>query len=406
VRILTLALGVPFPPLGGGLTRTFHLLKALSAEHDLTLVAFTYGEPHQDPPYRVQIESVPFQWSDAYRQMNGADPVAAARAYERLTFDDAHPWFASVIQPEAMESTVRRCLSSAPDLVLLEGAPLARFLPALPAHLPCVLDLFDVHSVMARRVLDLASPADRAAAAREAERTLAFEREAVQRSAACLAVSENDAAAARNLLGATDVHIVANGVDTTYFAPSSSQTERGALLFTGRMNYKPNADAVCYFAEEILPLVHRACPQARFHIVGATPPSRVSALVSDSVVVHGQVADIRPYFTAADAVVVPILEGGGTRLKLLEAAASGKAIVSTSLGVEGLAFAPGRDLLVADTPATFAAALVTVLGDDARRDALGSEARAKALQYDWTVIGEVLRDTVAAVYSRVADVRY
>jgi polysaccharide biosynthesis protein PslH len=202
------------------------------------------------------------------------------------------------------------------------------------------------------------------------------------------------------------VHIVPNGVDTTYFVPSSSQTERGVLLFTGRMSYEPNADAVCYFAEQVLPLVRRECPQARLHIVGAAPPPRVSALASNAVVVHGQVADIRPYFATAEAVVVPIRTGGGTRLKLLEAAASGKAIVSTSLGAEGLAFAAGRDLLIADAPATFAAAIVAVLGDGALRDTLGSHARARARQYDWAAIGEGFRHIMATVYSRVARGRY
>lgn len=406
MRILALALGVPFPPIGGGLTRTFHLLRALAADHEVTLAAFTYGEPHDDPPYPLRIETVPWQWSDVYCRMTGPDPAAAAEAARRLTFDDPDPWCASAMRPEGMEAVLRAYVQTAPpDLVLLEGTPLARFLPVFPPDLPCVLDFFDIHSVMAGRALDTSAAGDRPAAAREAERTLAFERAAARRAAACLAVSEPDAVAARTLLGAADVHLVPNGVDTSFFVPSHGQDGQGQLLFTGRMSYEPNVDAACYFAAEILPLVRRRCPHARFHIVGAAPPLRVSALASESVVVHGHVPDIRPYFAAADVVVVPIRSGGGTRLKVLEAAASGKAIVSTPLGVEGLAFTAGRDLIVADTPAPFAAAVVGLLGDGGQRAALAASARGMVGPYDWEAIGATLRSVLASVYSRGTDVR-
>ncbi len=400
MRILTLALGVPFPPIGGGLTRTFHLLKALAAVHDVTLAAFTYGEAHEAPPYPVRLETVPWEWSRAYREMTGEDVEAARRAYERLTYEDPNPWFASVMDPVAMEETLARLIAVPPDLVLLEGTPLARFIPSLPADLPCVLDLFDVHSVMASRALDGASSADRPAASREAERTLAFERRAVRRCAACLAVSEEDAAAARVLLGAETVHVVPNGVDTSYFAPSPGPAERGALLFTGRMSYAPNADAALYFARDVLPLVQRECPDVRFHIVGAAPPAQVTALGSASVIVHGRVDDVRPHFRSAEVVVVPVRAGGGTRLKLLEAAASAKAIVTTPLGAEGLAFEDGHDLLVADSAPAFAATVVTLLRDPTRREALGASARAAVGPYDWTAVGENFRSRLSSLFPR------
>lgn len=395
MRILALALGVPFPPLGGGLTRTFHLLEALSAHHQVTLAAFTYGESHKDPPYPIRLEPVPWEWSAAYREMTGPDANVARRAYERLTYEDPNPWFASVMEPAAMHQTLARVLSEPPDLVLLEGTPLARFLPGLPAAVPCVLDLFDIHSVMARRALDDGAAADRAAAW-EAERTLAFERRAVSRCAACLAVSEQDAEAARTMLGATMVHVVPNGVDTAYFAPSPRPAEPGALLFTGRMSYAPNADAAIHFVRDVLPLVQRECPHVRFHIVGAAPPPQVSALGSSAVIVHGRVDDVRPHFQNAEVVVVPVRAGGGTRLKVLEAAASAKAIVSTSLGAEGLALEDGRDLLVADSVPAFAAAVVALLQDVARRKSLGTRARAAVSRYDWAAIGEKFRNDLAS----------
>jgi polysaccharide biosynthesis protein PslH len=388
VRILVLALGVPFPPLGGGLTRTFHLLKALAARHDVTLAAFTYGDAHEAPPYRLNLRSVPWHWSEDYERMTGADAAAAHRAYVRLTHEVDEPWFAGVMDPGPMRALLVDALRGQPDLVLFEGMPLARFLPEVPSGVTRVIDLFDIHSVMAREAVGDADDGNLAALTREAERTLAFERKAVRQCDACLAVSEPDVEAARHLLGATSVHLVPNGVDTSYFSPSSRDPDPGALLFTGRMAYSPNADAARYFAELVLPLVRREVPHARFHIVGDAPPPRVLALASDAVRVYGRVDDIRAFHSRSEVVVVPILSGGGTRLKILEAAACGQAIVSTRLGAEGLPFRDGDHLLIADSPADFAAAVVALLRNPERRAQLGSRARAVAAQFDWVDIGQ------------------
>jgi len=391
VRILVLALGVPFPPIGGGLTRTFHLLRSLAPHHDVALAAFTYGDPHDRPPYPLQLEPVPWRWSQAYLDMTGADADVARRATERLTDEVDEPWFVSVMDPAPMEEALGKALRTRPDLVLLEGTPLAYFLPVLPRDVPRVLDLFDVHSVVARRALEQGRASDREALAREAERSLSFERRAVQGCDACLTVSDEDRSAALTLLGAEHVHVVPNGVDTSFFTLSSTPPEPGAILFTGRMSYTPNADAACYFAEEILPLVRREVSHARLHVVGAGPPARVSALASEAVVVYGRVDDVRRHQWNAEVVVVPVREGGGTRLKVLEAAACGKGIVSTRLGVEGLAFRAGDDLLVADSATEFAAAVVELLRDPDRRSQLGLRARAVASRYDWSGIGESFR---------------
>ena len=399
MRVLALALGVPFPPLGGGLTRTFHLLKALAARHEVELLAFTYGETHGEAPFSVRVVPVPWVWSADYEQMSSADTTVARKAAERLTYQVDDPWFVSSLDPVLMTDAVQAALRARPDLVLFEGTPLAQFAACLPRGLPRVLDLFDLHSVMARRALDGATAEPRAALAREAARTLAFERRAARVSHACLVVSPDDAVAAGDVLGALRVHVVPNGVDTAYFTPSTDPPEPGAILFTGRMSYEPNADAVCHFARDVLPLVRREAPHARLHIVGVAPPPRVVALQSDAVIVHGRVDDVRPYHRRAEVVVVPVRAGGGTRLKVLEAAASGKSIVSTRLGVEGLPFHDGRDVLVADTAPDFAAAVVSSLRDGDRREELGRQAREVACSYDWSAIGASLCDIVEQVVS-------
>jgi polysaccharide biosynthesis protein PslH len=381
VRVLALALGIPFPPVGGGLTRTYHLLKAIASHHQVTLVGFTYegAEPYEQPPYPLRVEAVPWKWSRDYSEMVGADAAAAARAYERLTYEYDEPWFVSVLDPEPMLKTLSRVVGTPFDIVLIEGMPLAQFLPSLPADVPRILDLFDVHSVMEQRQ-----------DGREAQRTLAFEQKAVRACSCCLAVSAADAEAARSLLGASSVHLVPNGVDTSYFMPSAMPIEEGALLFTGRMNYPPNIDAACFFAKEVLPLVRAVAPHARFHIVGADPAADVRALASETIIVHGRVEDVRPFLANSEIVVVPVWSGGGTRLKVLEAAASGKPIVSTSLGVEGLDFG-ADDVLIADDARGFADAVVSLLANPNRRQAIGSRARLVAGRYQWSAIGEGFR---------------
>jgi polysaccharide biosynthesis protein PslH len=395
--MLVLSLGLPFPPLGGGLLRTFHLLRSLAPHHHVTLATFTYGAPHDAPPYPLEVHTVPWQWSAEYQAMTGASEAEAHSASHRLTYEAAEPWFASVMDPAPMASLLERLVRARQDLVLFEGTPMARFLPWVPPDIPRVLDLFDIHSVMARKEAERSSAANRPALAHEAARTLAFERHAARDCDACLAVSDLDAGAARNVLGSTSVFVVPNGVDTSYFVPSALAPEPGALLFTGRMNYGPNADAVCYFVEQILPLVRREIGGARLHVVGAAPPPRVSSLASDAVVIHGQVPDVRDHQWRSEVVVVPMRAGGGTRLKILEAAASGKAIVSTSLGVEGLSLQAGETVVIADSPAEFAAAVVALLRDPDRRARLGTAARAAAIGFDWTAIGDSFRRIVERV---------
>ncbi|MQA31812.1 MAG: glycosyltransferase, partial [Luteitalea sp.] len=253
MRILTMALGVPFPPLGGGLTRTFHLLRSLAAHHELVLAAFTYGERHADPPFPVQVKMVPWRWSQDYQEMIGDDAVAARRAFEKLAYESDDPWFVSAADPTLMEEALRAALRTPVDLVLLEGTPLARFRHVLPRGIPRVLDLLDVQSLIARRAAQAGGANGADGRQREAQRTLAFERAAAQSCDLCLAVSDAEASAARELLGIDQMYVVPNGVDTSFFTPSAAEPASASLLFTGRMSYEPNADAVSHFTEDILP---------------------------------------------------------------------------------------------------------------------------------------------------------
>lgn len=372
--------------------RSYHLLQSLATSHSLTVLAFTTGTQLESPPFPVCVIEVPWESPVLYQEMKCADTVISSSAYAKLMDASGEPWIASCYDSPAMETVLRRLSSQSFDVILIQQSPMGRFLDALPARVPKVLDLPDIHTIVASRVAESAR-----GEREEAERTRRFERRVASQCSACITVSDEDASSAQYLLEAGRVEVIPNGVDTTFFTPSESATIQSQLLFTGLMSYEPNVGAVRYFVAEILPLIRQEVPEATFRIVGARPTEAVQALASDSVIVHGAVPDVRPYFESAMVVVVPVLQGGGTRLKIFEAAACGKAIVSSSLGAEGLKLRDSSELLLADTASQFASAVVRLCKDEPLRRQLGRAARNASLQYDWELIGVKFRHVVESV---------
>ena len=165
------------------------------------------------------------------------------------------------------------------------------------------------------------------------------------------------------------------------------------MVFFGLLSYVPNIDGVTHFVQDIWPRIAEAHPDARCKIVGGRPPPSLLALAGPRVELTGFVPDLRPHLAAATAVVVPLRLGGGTRLKIVEAMAMGKAIVSTTLGAEGIEAVPGRDLLVEDHPAAFADAVSRLLADHGLAARIGQSARRLAVQrYSWSGAAQALED--------------
>ena len=397
MRILVLSTAIPFPPVSGGKLRTYHLLRGLCRFHEVTLIGFTYGKQPGVPPFPVRVIAVPWEWPPLYVQMNEGNATMAQLAADELGSDAGEPWCVNWADSNAMAATVQRIGREHFDLVFLAGSPMARFLPLLPSDAPKVLDFMDVYTRMALRQAAGKEGNEAEIAAREAERTRRFERAAAVRCDVCLAVSEDEAAAVRQLLGVAHVDVVSNGVDTSFFTPANGEPEMASLLFTGTMSYRPNAEAVQEFVGRILPLILKEVGDAKLHVVGDAPPESVTALAGRNVIVHGFVPDMRVYHERAAVVVVPLLRGGGTKLKVLEAAAMGKAIVTTSVGVDGLPFRDGEDVIVTDAPADFARAVVLAAGDSGLRRKLGESARRLSLQFDWNRIEQRLCQIVEAL---------
>ena len=214
--------------------------------------------------------------------------------------------------------------------------------------------------------------------------------------------SAREVAVARPFCGDAALEVVPNGVDVEEFAPARGPVERDRLVFTGRMDYRPNVDAMIDFVTRTLPLVAASRPGVRLDIVGQAPPEAILRLAGPRVTVTGRVEDVRPYVARAAVVVVPLRFGAGTRLKILEALAMAKAVVSTPLGCEGLDVVDGREIAVRPAePSAFARGVLELLADPETAMHLGAEGRERALrEYAWPVAVERMSALLTAAVER------
>lgn len=230
---------------------------------------------------------------------------------------------------------------------------------------------------------------------------LRFERSALERFDLVLAVSEADRQTfARLYPGAlrAPIHVIPTGVDTSYFTPFPGTERRAHLVFTGSMDWLPNEDGMLYFVREILPRIRRSEANVTLSIIGRSPTPAVRRLAEEAgIEVTGRVDDVRPHVASGDVYIVPLRIGGGTRLKIFEAMAMGKAVVSTTVGAEGLPVTPGRDIVIADEPARFAHAVVHMIRDTAARRAIEGAARQLVVEcYDWSAVAHDFERALAA----------
>jgi glycosyltransferase involved in cell wall biosynthesis len=246
-------------------------------------------------------------------------------------------------------------------------------------------------------------PLKRAVFRLEAAKMDRYERSAVQRFDHVIAVSETDRAAMAAMVPAERISVVPTGVDANAFRPAvRNDNPEPVVLFLGSMDWEPNIDAVQHFVETTWPAIRAAVPAARFQVVGRNPANSIRRLASESVQIIGTVPSVLEHLHRAAAVVVPLRAGGGTRLKIYEAMAAGKAVISTTIGAEGLDYDDGRNILIADTPQVFADTVIGVLRDAGRRRRLEDAALALASQYDWSTIAREFEATLRRALSAAA----
>jgi sugar transferase (PEP-CTERM/EpsH1 system associated) len=385
VRILWLKTELLHPVDKGGKIRTYNMLKQLKCDHDITYLALDDGTASETAranatEYCHKLISVPHR----------TRPKFSAGFYGELLANlfSPLPYFMKKYQSRGMRQAIEQLLEQEEFDVLV-----CDFLQPsinLPDELPLGTVLFqhNVESMIWKRHYEVQrNPLKKAYLYRQWRKTWAYERSACRKFDMVVAVSAADEERMRAEFGLTHAASVPTGVDVDYFRPrNATMPDKHNIVFTGSMDWLPNEDAMQYFIREVLPLIREALPHVSLTIVGRNPyPSLVELSRLDaSIIVTGRVDDVRPYIERAAAYIVPIRIGGGTRLKIYEAMAMEKPVVSTTIGAEGLPLNDGQELLLADTPTAFSAAVVRLLTtpDSARR--LGQRgALAVRRQFGW-----------------------
>ncbi len=400
MRLLFLTPQSPYPPRQGTAIRNWGLISQFARRHRVSLL--TFGAPgHVPEPLAAACADVTVVPAPARSMTRRVADLALGRAdlARRLW----SPAFA-----QALDERLRR---DAFDGVQLEGLELSAYLPIIQRHhVPIVYDAHNAEHVIQARALatDRGRAGRRLAAAYSSlqlPRLRALERAVCRAVAGVSTVSAEDAAALTALAPGLAPVIVANGIALAdYASPAPVASGPGRVVFTGKMDYRPNVDAVTWFVGEIWPHVRAVAPAATFWIVGQAPTQAVTALDGrDGVHVTGAVDDTRPYIAGAQVYVAPLRMGGGTRFKLLEAFALRRPVVATRIGAEGFPLHPGREALLVDSPHAFAEAVASILQDPGLGERLGRAGRALVeSQYDWSVIVPRLESLWANVLARRA----
>jgi glycosyltransferase involved in cell wall biosynthesis len=400
LRILWVKVGGLWPPNTGGRLRSLHMIDELSRRHRVTLV--TTHPPTAEAGglaarlSACEVDSRPYAPA---KQGTARFTVAVARSWTTRYPADLWRWRI----PE-VRALVRRKLSEGADLCV------ADFLVAMPnlpvrTAVPIVLFEHNVEYMIWKRLHEVEkSPARRALLALEWRKMRAYEARACARAGLTVAVSEPDGALLRASAPGADVRAIPTGVDTVYFHPNGGGEAPATLVFTGSMDWYPNEDAIIYFIESILPGIRREVPGVSLAVVGRDPSERLrAAAAAAGIHMTGTVPDVRPYVAQAMVYVVPLRVGGGTRLKIFEALAMGKAVVSTRVGAEGLPLVPGQHFLEADSPEGFAREVVTLLSDPGRRRTLGlAGRRLMEERYSWSHVAREFERHCEEVVSRHA----
>ena len=390
-RLLLLTPQLPYPPHQGTSLRNFHMLKALSQEHDITLLSFTDGTETVDTsPLQKYCRVLP-PLPAPYR-------AQGTRLKQLLT--SPLPDIALRLKSEEFSAALEKALRSTQyDAVQVEGIELASYIHQIKNAYPevkIVLDCHNAETELQRRArdVDLHYPSRWLAAAYSSVqigRLARFEAWAMGVSDTVIAVSNTDRSylSPMNSSKPGGIKVIPNTIDVAEYDRHRADSEGLSfdLVFTGKMDYRPNVDGVLWFAETVWPTLRDLCPAITWAIVGQKPHSRLEILRGkEGITITGFVPQIHPYLAASSIYIVPLRIGSGTRLKILEAMAASLAVVSTRIGAEGFDIEDGKEMVVAESPTEWVDAIQGLLANKERRILLGAAAHEFAWRYDWRTI--------------------
>jgi polysaccharide biosynthesis protein PslH len=374
MQILFVATNLPVPPNSGQSMRSLSIIKALaSSGHDLSFLSFASKNRQEDlhplSSFCHSIELLNREMKNLTLQANYSERVLSLLKLECYSIER----FRSTAMQEAIRAQLNR---QRHDLIICDGIYSLANIPK--TRVPILLNCHNVEHVIIKRYAQLErNPIKKCYAIAESNLMRSAEQEGCRQVAGVMVCSEIDRKVLQTLRADLPMTVIPNVVDTDSIQPNSPGTADPILLFQGVMDWYPNRDAVEFFVRGILPEIRAKCPAARFVVAGRNPPTEfVDRFSSDTKIEFtGTVPDMRPHLASATIVVVPLRVGGGTRIKILEACAAGKPVVSTAVGAEGLELEPGKEILLADNPTEFAHVVSDLIQNPLQRKAIAESAR-------------------------------
>lgn len=406
MKLLWFSHFIPYPPVGGSRQRSFNLIRRIASSYEIALIAFNLENTPKEELVdderelrkycaRVEFWDLPLTWRSTRWWVEFAVSPLLNGPFSSRAF-----WSREVA------ARWRKVLDEhAGALLHVDSSDLAFFTDSA-ANFRKVLNHHNCESTMADRRAQLErNPLKKLYLRAQAQKLEDAERAICHRFDVNTAVSESDAAVLQAINPKAHFHVVENGTDTTYFQSAHIPEEPKSLIFASSMRWYPNISAIEFFLRDIWPLLKQQCPGIHLCLAGNLPPRSVVewAAREANVSVVASPADIRPWLDRAAVSICPVVDGGGTRLKILDAMAMGKAIVSTSVGCEGLRVTHGENILVADRPQEFAGAIMRLLENDTLRRRVGAAGRALVERaYSWERIAARLEHAYRCALNREA----
>jgi sugar transferase (PEP-CTERM/EpsH1 system associated) len=399
MKILWVKSGGFLPLDTGGKIRSYSLLKELSRRHEVSVFTF-YPEQEDDRHGELRdfCQEVFLQPLALPPRASFSDMLAYARNIPRPI---PYP-MVKYCRPEVKARLGRLLASQSYDLIICDYLLTAAVIP-WEISCPKVIFTHNIEAVIWERHWRVSrNPLWKLMSWREYRTMARVERLYLLKADHVLTVSDGDRDFFSRTVAPEKITSIPTGVDVDYFRGCSNgnSAAAGTIVFSGSMDWLPNEDAMLYFADEILPRIRERVPGVKLTIVGRQPTANVRALAArdPNIEVTGTVDDIRPYIRKGSVYVVPLRIGGGTRIKIFEAMAMGKAVVSTSIGAEGLPVTSGKNIVLADEPETFAAAVLRLLANSEERHDIGQAARDLVeRQYGWSAVTDVFESALARV---------
>lgn len=383
MKILWVKAGGLVPPDTGGKIRSYNILRELARQHSVTF--FSFYSAH-DGDVHSSLQEIFDQVICVPLSLPRPKSSGELRDYILRLFSSEPYGITKYCRPEVRRRLHALIGEQSFDVIVCDFLSAAGVVPwDWPG--PKILFTHNVEAVIWRRHYEVAAnPLWKAISWVEWRRMEAAERRYLQLADHVLAVSDADRDAFASFLNPKKLTVIPTGVDVDYFQPLPVEEVPNSLAFIGSMDWLPNEDAILYFVEAIFPLIKQQCPEVFLEVVGRNPSRKLQAAAEreKSMRLTGWVEDIRPFVARAAVCIVPLRIGGGTRLKIFEAMAMGKAVVSTIVGAEGLPVESGQDILLADAPNAFAQSVIALLRDSHLRRRLQTGARSLVQEnYSW-----------------------